>query len=68
MQGPDFVGNIFFGDAGFLVLDHRGFQVIKSSAANLSGEAARGSDAGSKEKYEKTMESTRTKTTPQPRT
>jgi predicted dehydrogenase len=56
LHGPDFVGNIFFGDAGFLVLDHTGFQVIKSSAANLSGEAARGADAGSAEKYEQVMD------------
>ena len=56
LHGPNFVGNIFFGDAGFLVVDHRGFQVIKSTAANVSGEAARGSGAGNAEKYEQAMD------------
>jgi predicted dehydrogenase len=55
MRGPDYVGNIFFGDAGFLVLD-TGFQLFKSTAAHLSGEAASGADAGSAEKYEKAMD------------
>ena len=50
---PDYVGNIFFGHAGFMVADQGGFQVFKSAAANISGEAARGSGAGNAEKYEK---------------
>jgi hypothetical protein len=53
---PDYVGNIFFGDLGFLVVDQSGFQVYKSKAGNISGEAARGASAGSREKYEKTID------------
>ena len=56
IRDPNYVGNIFFGTAGFLVVDHSGFEVYKSTAANISGEAARGSSAGNKEKYEKVME------------
>lgn len=56
LHGPNFVGNIFFGDAGFMVVDHTGFQVIKSTAANISGEAGLGSGAGDAEKYEKVMD------------
>ena len=52
MRGSSYVGNIFFGDGGFLVLD-QGFQIYKSTAANVSGEAARGAGAGGAEKYEK---------------
>ena len=51
MHRPDYTGNIFFGDGGFLVLDHSGLQVVKSAAAHLVG--ASGADAGSAEKYEK---------------
>ncbi|MCZ2148570.1 MAG: Gfo/Idh/MocA family oxidoreductase [Bryobacterales bacterium] len=54
--GPNYVGNIFFGDLGFLTVDHTGFRVYKSTAGNISGDAARGAGAGSKERYEKTME------------
>jgi predicted dehydrogenase len=53
---PNYVGNTFFGDKGFLVLDHGGFQLYKSAAGNISGEAARGAGAGAQEKYEKAME------------
>jgi len=52
MHGPNYVGNIFYGDRGFLTLD-RGFQIFKSTSSNVSGEAARGSDAGDAERYEK---------------
>jgi hypothetical protein len=65
-HAPDYVGNIFFGHAGYMVVDQRGFQVFKSAAANLSGEAASGADAANAEKYEKTMDerlSERTDTT-----
>jgi hypothetical protein len=55
MYEPDYVGNIFFGDSGFLTLD-RGFQIFKSAAANLTGEATRGSGAGNAEKYEKVVD------------
>jgi predicted dehydrogenase len=50
---PNYVGNIFLGDKGFLVVDQHGFQLYKSAAANVSGEAARGAGAGGQEKYEK---------------
>jgi hypothetical protein len=56
MRGPNYVGNIFFGDLGFMILDQRGYQVYKSTAGNISGEAARGAGAGSKERYEKAAE------------
>lgn len=52
MRGPNYVGDIFFGDGGFIVLDYGGFSLYKSTAGNISGDAARGSGAGSKEKYE----------------
>ncbi len=48
---PNYVGNIFMGDKGFLVVDHEGFQLYKSSGAMISGEAARGAGAGAQEKY-----------------
>jgi len=54
MRGPNYVGNIFFGDLGFMVLDGGGFQVHKSTAGNFVG--ARGAGAGSRERYEKTVE------------
>ncbi|MEO8659991.1 MAG: Gfo/Idh/MocA family oxidoreductase [Bryobacteraceae bacterium] len=53
---PNYVGNIFFGELGFMTLDHTGFQVYKSSAGSISGDAARGAGAGGKERYEKAME------------
>jgi predicted dehydrogenase len=49
---PNYVGNIFCGDKGFIVVDHGGFQVYKSAGAMISGEAARGAGAGGQEKYE----------------
>jgi len=55
LHGPNYVGNIFFGDQGFIVVDHSGFELYKSKAGNISGEAARGAGAGNQEKYEKTM-------------
>jgi predicted dehydrogenase len=56
LRSPNYVGNIFFGSEGFVVIDHTGFQVYKSTAGNISGEAARGAGAGNREKYEKVME------------
>jgi len=54
---PNYTGNIFFGDDGFLVIDQAGFQLYKSSAGNrISGDAARGAGAGRQEKYEKVMD------------
>ena len=49
---PNYVGDIFMGDKGFMVVDQGGFQLYKSAAANVSGEAARGAGAGNREKYE----------------
>jgi predicted dehydrogenase len=57
-RGPNYVGNIFFGHAGFLIVDQRGFQVFRSTTPNISGDAARGADAGNAEKYEKVMDET----------
>jgi predicted dehydrogenase len=54
MRGPNYVGNIFFGDLGFMTLDGGGFQIYKSTAGNFVG--ARGAGAGSRERYEKTAE------------
>ena len=56
MHGPNFVGNLFYGDGGFMTVDHAGFQVYKSTAGNVSGDAARGAGAGNREKYEKAMD------------
>ncbi len=56
MRGPNYVGNIFFGSSGFLIVDGSGFQLYKSTAGDISGDAARGAGAGSREKYEKAME------------
>jgi predicted dehydrogenase len=53
---PNYVGNTFFGDKGFLVVDHAGCQLYKSASPNISGEAARGAAAGGQEKYEKATE------------
>ena len=55
LHGPNYVGNTFFGDKGFLVVDHTGYEVYKSTASDVSGEAARGAGAGNREKYEKVM-------------
>ena len=52
---PNYVGNIFFGSKGFLVVDHDGYQLYRSSGADISGEAARGAGAGGQEKYQKTQ-------------
>ncbi len=56
LRGPNYVGNIFFGSAGFLIVDDSGFQVYKSTAGDVSGAAALGAGAGSRERYEKAME------------
>jgi predicted dehydrogenase len=53
MRGPNYVGNIFFGSGGFLIVDGGGFQIYKSTAGDISGDAARGAGAGSRERYEK---------------
>jgi predicted dehydrogenase len=55
-RGPNYTGNIFFGDLGYMVVDPQGFQIYKSTAGNISGEQARGSGVARLEKYEKTMD------------
>lgn len=52
---PNYVGNIFFGDQGFLAVDHSGFRLYKGTL-NISGDAARGAGAGGKDRFEKVME------------
>jgi predicted dehydrogenase len=56
LKGPNYVGNIFYGTLGFLIVDHSGYELYKSTAGDLSGEVARGSGAGNREKYEKVSE------------
>ncbi len=56
MLKPNYVGNLFFGDKGFLIVDQSGFEVHRSTAGDISGDAARGASAGSKDKFEKVME------------
>src|SRR5216684_6631362 len=56
MRSPNYVGNIFFGDQGFLIVDHSGLELYKSTAGSISGDAARGASAGNQEKYEKVMQ------------
>jgi predicted dehydrogenase len=54
---PNYVGNIFYGEAGFLCVNGDGIQVYKSKVgSSISGDAARGAGAGGKEQYEKVME------------
>jgi len=54
---PNYTGNIFFGDGGFMVVEPGGFQVYKSAVGNsISGDAARGAGAGRAESYQKTMD------------
>jgi len=56
MTGPNYVGNIFFGSDGFLVLDAKRFQVFKSKLGSLSGAEVRGASAGGRDQYELQME------------
>ncbi|SPF48191.1 Oxidoreductase domain protein [Candidatus Sulfopaludibacter sp. SbA4] len=54
---PNYTGNIFFGDSGFMVVEPNGFQLYKSSVgSSITGEAARGAGAGRAEAYTKTMD------------
>ncbi len=54
IREADYVGNIFFGDSGFLVVD-RGYQLFKSMA-NVTGDAVHSAGAANSEKYEKVAE------------
>jgi predicted dehydrogenase len=50
---PNYVGNLFLGDKGFMTVDGTGFHLYKSAAAS-QGEGVRGASAstGNLEKYE----------------
>jgi predicted dehydrogenase len=50
---PNWAGNLFFGENGFMVMDGAGYQMYKSTV-EIKGEAttALGASAGSKEKYQ----------------
>ena len=52
---PNYTGNIYFGEQGFLVVDNAGFQLYKSTAGALSRDAVGNSAAGGLEKYELAM-------------
>ena len=56
LRGPNYVGNIFFGSVGFLMVVARGFQVYESTAGSPSGAEVRGASAGGRDKYELKME------------
>lgn len=56
MNGPSYVGNIFFGDLGFMVVDADGFQVYKSAVGNLDPSKTHGAGAARNEKYELAMD------------
>lgn len=56
LTGPNYVGNIFFGELGFLAVDAKGFRIYKSTAGSLSGDAVRGAGAGGRDRFEKTAE------------
>jgi predicted dehydrogenase len=53
---PNYTGNVFYGDLGYMVVDPAGYEVWKSTAGNISGEVARGAGAARAEKYEKVRE------------
>ena len=48
---PNYVGNTFLGSKGFITVDHTGYNLFKSSGAEIEGEASRGAGAGGQEKY-----------------
>ena len=56
MRGPSQIGNIFFGDQGFLFVDGDGFQIYKSAAGTLSPEQTHSADVAKHEHYTKTMD------------
>jgi predicted dehydrogenase len=49
---PNYTGNIFFGNRGYMVVEPGGYQVYKSTV-DVSGEGARGAGAGGADKFEK---------------
>jgi predicted dehydrogenase len=56
---PNYVGNIFFGDLGFMILTGGGFQIYRSAAGRISGDIAHSAGQAASEKYEKIMEETK---------
>ena len=56
MKRRSFIGNIFYGDLGFLVIDPDGFQVYQSTLKTLSPEQAAMPDTQRGEKYEKILD------------
>ena len=42
---PNYTGNIFFGDGGFMVVEPDGFQLYKSSVGNTSAAKRRAAQA-----------------------
>jgi predicted dehydrogenase len=62
MRGPNYTGNLFFGDLGYMVVDPQGFQIYKSTAGNISAEQTRNSGVARFEKYEKTVDEKATET------
>ena len=53
MRQRSFIGNMFFGDLGFAVIDPDGFQIYQSTLSKLTPEEAAAPDGRRAEKYEK---------------
>ncbi|MCL4852303.1 MAG: Gfo/Idh/MocA family oxidoreductase [Bryobacteraceae bacterium] len=51
-----FIGNLFFGELGYMVVDPEGVQVYRSSLARLSPEQAVSREIRRAEKYEKVLD------------
>ena len=56
MRQRSFIGNMFFGDLGFAVIDPDGFQIYRSTLSKLTPEQAADPDARRSEKYEKVQD------------
>ena len=56
MRQRSFIGNIFFGDLGFAVIDPDGFQIYRSTLSKLTPEQAAEPDGRRAEKYEKVQD------------
>jgi predicted dehydrogenase len=55
MKARSYIGNLFFGDMGVMVVDPDGFQVYQSSLKNLTGQPLT-RELTQKEKYEKILD------------
>ena len=53
MRGPNYVGNIFFGDLGFLVVDHGGFRSTRARRATSPAARLREAPAPTARKLQK---------------